>query len=144
MNYSFCWQNNIKDKKRDINTHAYMYIKKKYLRSHRRKKKSWLFEAVVGKRWKKSIHTHLKLQVEILDKKKLIIQAGAGPGHCLFLYYTTLSCLNMLIANWVTGHKAEHNFPLREGTSQHSPLQVTLVLLSWDIMLLNEIFLGPC
>lgn len=49
----------------------------------------------------------------------------------------------MLVANWVTGHEAEHNFPLSAGTSQHSPLRVTLVLLSWDIMLLNAIFQGP-
>lgn len=92
---------------------------------------------------KKSGHIHSKLQVEVLDKEKLIIQAGNRPGHFPSLYHTMLSCLNMLVANWVRGHNAEHNFPLRSGGSQHSPLQVTMALLSWDIMLLNTIFSGP-
>lgn len=48
----------------------------------------------------------------------------------------------MLVANWVRGHIAEHNFPLKAGASQHSFLQVTLVLLPWDIIFLNVIFLG--
>lgn len=144
MNYIFCCWNNTKDKKRNINMNAHVYKgTKMYLKRQKNKKKKKRKLVVWSQDWeKKSSYTHPKLQVEFLDKKKLIIQAGTGPGHCLFLYYTTLSCLNMLVSNWDREHNAERNFPLRAWASQHPPSR-SLVWLSWDIMHFNVFFLRP-